>query len=109
MACAARAPLKRKAFQAKYTLGSQAIKPPQRPEYPLTAPFHCHNTNVAEIVTQEWTSYVADWQNKLRLSSDYGWTLDNDRKPVRTDRFAQRDAFAQELQAHLQSWLKLSW
>lgn len=52
---------------------------------------------------------VADWQNKLRLSSDYGWTLDDDRKPVRTDRFAQRDAFAQELQAHLQSWLKLSW
>lgn len=52
---------------------------------------------------------VADWQNKLRLSSDYGWTLDGDRKPIRTERFAQRDTFSQELQAHLQDWLKLSW
>ncbi len=52
---------------------------------------------------------VADWQNKLRLSSDYGWTLDSDRKPVRTDRFAQRDTFSQELQTHLRDWLKLTW
>lgn len=52
---------------------------------------------------------VADWQGKLRLSSDYGWILDPERKPIRTDRFAERSVFSQHLQAHLQQMLDLSW
>lgn len=50
---------------------------------------------------------IADWQGKLRLSSDYGWVLDNDRKPARTEKFARRDAFTQELCQHLQQWLQI--
>jgi hypothetical protein len=50
---------------------------------------------------------IADWQNKLRLSSDYGWTLDTERKPVRSAHFEKRSQFAQELRAHLQSWLTI--
>lgn len=48
---------------------------------------------------------VADWQGNLRLSSDYGWTLDDDRKPVRTEKFALRPKFAQEVRSYLQNWL----
>jgi hypothetical protein len=43
----------------------------------------------------------------LRLSSDYGWTLDQDRKPVRTERFNQRPEFAKQLRSYLQDWLPL--
>lgn len=50
---------------------------------------------------------IADWQDKLRLSSDYGWTLDAERKPIRTDRFEQREQFTQALRSHLQHWLDL--
>ncbi|MEP0789459.1 hypothetical protein NDI42_10255 [Funiculus sociatus GB2-C1] len=50
---------------------------------------------------------VSDWQGKLRLSSDYGWTLDSDRKPVRTEHFNQRPEFALKLQHHLQDWLQV--
>lgn len=50
---------------------------------------------------------IADWQDKLRISSDYGWTLDADRKPVRTERFLQRPEFSQDLQAHLKDYLGL--
>jgi len=50
---------------------------------------------------------VADWQNKLRLSSDYGWVLDQERKPVRTERFAQRTEFAKQLRLYLQDWLQV--
>lgn len=50
---------------------------------------------------------VADWQNKLRLSSDYGWTLDAERKPIRTERYDRRDNFAQELRSHLATWLQV--
>lgn len=50
---------------------------------------------------------VADWQHKLRLSSDYGWTLDKERKPTRTERYEQREAFTQELRAHLATWLQV--
>lgn len=50
---------------------------------------------------------VADWQGKLRLSSDYGWALDAERKPVRTERFSQRSEFTQQLQAYLQDWLQV--
>jgi outer membrane protein assembly factor BamE (lipoprotein component of BamABCDE complex) len=51
---------------------------------------------------------VADWQDKLRLSSDYGWVLDDSRKPVRTEKFAQREQFDQELRSHLQTWLEVT-
>lgn len=50
---------------------------------------------------------VSDWQNKLRLSSDYGWTLDKDRKPVRTERFTQRAEFAPALRLYLHEWLQI--
>ena len=51
---------------------------------------------------------IADWQGNLRLSSDYGWTLDGERKPVRTERFSQRPEFAQEVQQYIQDWLQVS-
>jgi len=50
---------------------------------------------------------VADWQGKLRLSSDYGWILDEDRKPVRTQLFDQRPEFAKQIRAYLQNWLQV--
>ena len=50
---------------------------------------------------------IADWQNKLRLSSDYGWELDKERKPVRTELFNQRPDFAHQLRSHLESWLEI--
>lgn len=50
---------------------------------------------------------IADWQGNLRLSSDYGWTLDADRKAVRTDKFNQRLVFAQQVRSHLQEWLQV--
>lgn len=50
---------------------------------------------------------IADWQSKLRLSSDYGWTLDKDRKPVRTHLFERRPVFANQLRSYLQNWLDL--
>jgi outer membrane protein assembly factor BamE (lipoprotein component of BamABCDE complex) len=51
---------------------------------------------------------IADWQDKLRLSTDYGWMLDQSRKPVRTEKFAQREQFAQDLRSHLQAWLGIT-
>lgn len=48
---------------------------------------------------------IADWQGNLRLSSDYGWMLDEDRKPVRTDRFEHRSKFSQEVRSYLGEWL----
>lgn len=50
---------------------------------------------------------IADWHDKIRLSSDYGWTLDEHRKPIRSDKFSQRQEFAHILKAHLQAWLDL--
>jgi hypothetical protein len=50
---------------------------------------------------------IADWQGRLRLSSDYGWTLDSDRKPIRTEKFTQRGAFSQQVRSHLQDWLQV--
>lgn len=50
---------------------------------------------------------ISDWQDKLRLSSDYGWTLDADRKPTRTERFPQRPEFAQAVRSYLKEWLGL--
>jgi hypothetical protein len=48
---------------------------------------------------------ISDWQNKLRLSSDYGWTLDADRKPTRTERFQQREEFSQIVRSVLREQL----
>jgi outer membrane protein assembly factor BamE (lipoprotein component of BamABCDE complex) len=48
---------------------------------------------------------VADWQHKLRLGSDYGWILDADRKPVKTEQNVDRAAFTQRLKNHLSTWL----
>jgi hypothetical protein len=50
---------------------------------------------------------VADWQGKLRLSSDYGWMLDEERKPVKTEKFEQRMDFSKQVQAYLGDWLKV--
>ncbi|MBL1176087.1 hypothetical protein [Pantanalinema sp. GBBB05] len=50
---------------------------------------------------------IADWQGNLRLSSDYGWTLDEQRRPVRTEKFEQRSQFCQQVQAYLQEWLQI--
>lgn len=50
---------------------------------------------------------IADWQGNLRISSDYGWTLDAERKPVRTEKFEQRMVFAQQVKDHLQQWLEI--
>jgi hypothetical protein len=51
---------------------------------------------------------ISCWQGKLRISTDYGWVLDDDRKPVRSDKFSQRPEFAQQIQQHLQDWLQVS-
>ena len=50
---------------------------------------------------------ISDYQDKLRLGSDYGWMLDTERKPIRTDNFSHREQFAQELRSHLQQSLQL--
>lgn len=50
---------------------------------------------------------VADWHDKIRLSTDYGWILDEHRKPIRSDKFHQRAEFSQILKSHLQAWLDL--
>jgi hypothetical protein len=50
---------------------------------------------------------ISDWQDKLRLSSDYGWTLDNDRKPSRTEKFDLRSQFSEQLRSHLHDWLQI--
>lgn len=51
---------------------------------------------------------ISDWQAKLRLSSDYGWMLDENRKPVRTERFERRQEFTQQLRSHLENWLEIA-
>ncbi|MBW4568025.1 MAG: hypothetical protein KME31_08370 [Tolypothrix carrinoi HA7290-LM1] len=50
---------------------------------------------------------ISDYQDKLRLASDYGWMLDAQRKPIRTDNFSIREQFAQQLRSHLQQSLQL--
>jgi hypothetical protein len=51
---------------------------------------------------------IADWQGKLRLSSDYGWRLDEDRKPSRTDKYSRREDFTKELCSHLSEMLAIA-
>lgn len=50
---------------------------------------------------------IADWQGNLRISSDFGWTLSEERKPIRTEKFEQRLEFAQQVKKHLQGWLQV--
>ncbi len=50
---------------------------------------------------------ISDYQDKLRLGSDYGWLLDPERKPIRTDNFSRRKQFAEQLRSHLQQSLQL--
>lgn len=45
---------------------------------------------------------ISDWGQALRLNSDFGWMLDENRKPKRTEKFGQRDEFLQQLKAKLQ-------
>jgi hypothetical protein len=61
--------------------------------------------NVDNAPFSRLTVSIADWQGSLRLGSDYGWTLNEEHKVVRADKFAQRDGFNQQLKAHLQEWL----
>ena len=51
---------------------------------------------------------ISDWQDKLRISSDFGWTLNPERKPKRTEKFDQREAFCKELKELLNRDLNLS-
>lgn len=48
---------------------------------------------------------IADWQGKIRLSSDYGCTLDAQRKTIRTEKFSDRPRFCQQLKEYLAQWL----
>jgi len=61
----------------------------------------------AENAVNQHIVSISDWQDKLRLSSDYGWMLDAERKPVRSEQFEQRSEFAQVLRSHLKEWLEL--
>ena len=48
---------------------------------------------------------IGDWGNNLRLSSDYGWMLNESHRAEKSDRFASRDQFAQDFKTYVQSWL----
>lgn len=50
---------------------------------------------------------ISDWQDKVRLSSDYGWIINEERKPVRTEEFGERPEFTSKLKFHLQELLKV--
>ncbi len=50
---------------------------------------------------------ISDWQDKIRLSSDYGWTVNEERKPVRTEEFGDRAEFSSKLKFHLQELLQI--
>lgn len=50
---------------------------------------------------------LSDWQDKLRLSSDLGWMLDEERKPKRTDKFQLRSDFTDQLKQYLADTLQI--
>ncbi len=50
---------------------------------------------------------VSDWQDKLRLSSDFGWMLDEERKPTRTEKFQLRSEFTEQLKQHLKQSVQI--
>lgn len=51
---------------------------------------------------------LSDWQGSFRISSDYGWTLDEARKPTRTEKFSQRGEFAEQVLIYLRDWLEIN-
>lgn len=51
---------------------------------------------------------ISDWQGNVRISSDFGWTLDEERKPTRTEKFEQRREFAQQVKEHFQRELGIA-
>jgi hypothetical protein len=51
---------------------------------------------------------IADWGNSLRLSSDYGWMLNESHRAEKSDRFGSREQFLVDFKAHLETWLGLS-
>ncbi|CDN12096.1 MAG: hypothetical protein HRU34_14550 [Richelia sp.] len=63
---------------------------------------HIDNSPANQLIVS-----VSDWQNKLRLSSDYGWVLNSERKPTRTEKFHQRSQFSQEIRNYLQDYLQI--
>jgi hypothetical protein len=48
---------------------------------------------------------VADWGDKLRLGSDYGWMLNSEHRAEKSDRFSGRGQFNQDFKAHLSEML----
>lgn len=60
-----------------------------------------HSPDVPLIVS------ISDWSGKLRLSSNYGWTLSEERKPIRTEEFTRRSEFTQQLKSFLQDDLNM--
>ncbi len=48
---------------------------------------------------------VADWQGQLRLGSDYGWTLNEEHRAIRSPKHDDRPQFTQDLKTHLQTAL----
>jgi hypothetical protein len=48
---------------------------------------------------------VADWQGQLRLGSDYGWTLNEEHRAIRSPKHDDRPQFTQTLKTHLQTAL----
>jgi hypothetical protein len=62
----------------------------------------CDNSPAPQLVVS-----IADWQGSLRLASDYGWTLDEERKPIRTERYEQRPQFLQDLRSYLSEFLNI--
>ena len=65
-------------------------------------------TGVDNSPSEQLVISIADWQDQIRLSSDYGWSLNENRKPTRTEKFEQRSHFAQELKQFLRQELHLS-
>lgn len=51
---------------------------------------------------------VADWGDKLRLSADYGWTLNAEHRAEKSDRFPQRDQFKGDFKTYLSEMLGIA-
>lgn len=69
--------------------------------------FRVHGYDCAPA--EELIVSIADWNQALRLGSDYGWILDEERKPKRTDKYPQREGFLQQFQGHLQQDFQMDW
>ncbi|MEM9151710.1 MAG: hypothetical protein AAGB19_14815 [Cyanobacteria bacterium P01_F01_bin.3] len=50
---------------------------------------------------------ISDWEDKIRISTDYGWILNESRKPIRSDKFQQREQFRLDLRQAIQQDLEL--